>query len=153
MAETFRVALSGDFLNAHGQPAFPDFDLGPLEREPNLEFVFLPRERGGDTIRAEDLEGFDALILLVPRITDESFPGDGRLAVIARFGVGFDTVDVDTCTANGYRVAAAVTWTITFVATGPVPGGGPLPSRTTSTDVAYPVNEVRSFLGDGDGPS
>jgi phosphoglycerate dehydrogenase-like enzyme len=101
MAETFRVALSGDFLNAHGQPAFPDFDLGPLEREPNLEFVFLPRDRGGDTIRAEDLEGFDALILLVPRITDESFPGDGRLAVIARFGVGFDTVDVDACTANG----------------------------------------------------
>src|SRR3712207_4192562 len=95
---TFRVALSGDFVNAHGQPAFPDFDLGPLEREPNLEFAFLPR---GETVQAEDLEGFDALILLVPRITRESFPDDGQLAVVARFGVGFDTVDVDACTDNG----------------------------------------------------
>lgn len=60
---------------------------------------------------------------------------------------------LDSCTASGYRVAADVAWTISFVATGPIPGGGPLPSRTTSTDLAYPVNEVRSFLGKGDGPS
>ncbi|HEX3210678.1 MAG TPA: NAD(P)-dependent oxidoreductase, partial [Geminicoccaceae bacterium] len=42
--------------------------------------------------------GFDALILLIPRIEPASFPADGRLAIIARFGVGFDTVDVQACT-------------------------------------------------------
>ena len=49
-------------------------------------------------IAAADLDGFDALILLIPRIEPESFPEDGRLAIIARFGVGYDTVNVDACT-------------------------------------------------------
>ncbi len=42
-------------------------------------------------ITAKDLADFDALILLVPRIEPESFPKDGRLAIIARFGVGYDS--------------------------------------------------------------
>ena len=52
-------------------------------------------------IQAADLEGFDALILLIPRIEPESFPRDGRLAIIARFGVGYDTVNVQACTDHG----------------------------------------------------
>jgi phosphoglycerate dehydrogenase-like enzyme len=52
-------------------------------------------------IQAADLEGFDALILLIPRIEPESFPKDGRLAIIARFGVGYDTVNVQACTDHG----------------------------------------------------
>ena len=52
-------------------------------------------------IQAADLEGFDALILLIPRIEPESFPSDGRLAIIARFGVGYDTVNVKACTDHG----------------------------------------------------
>ena len=46
-------------------------------------------------IRAEQLEDFDALILLAHRFARESVPKSGRLAVVARFGVGYDTVDVD----------------------------------------------------------
>ena len=63
---------------------------------------------------------------------------------------------LDSCSDVGYRVEANVTWTISFVATGPVPGAGALPSRTTTATVAYPVNEVRAFLSsdrDGGGPS
>jgi phosphoglycerate dehydrogenase-like enzyme len=94
----FRVAVSGDFTKADGTPAFPDFDMSPLDQNPNIEWAYIP----GDTpIAARSLEGFDALILLIPRITPESFPKDGRLALIARFGVGYDTVDVPACTANG----------------------------------------------------
>lgn len=53
---------------------------------------------------------------------------------------------LDSCTDAGYLVAADVTWAITFVATGPAPAAGTLPSRITSTSVAYPVSEVRAFL-------
>jgi hypothetical protein len=63
---------------------------------------------------------------------------------------------LDSCSDVGYRVEADVTWTISFVATGPVPGAGALPSRTTTATAAYPVNEVRAFLSsdrDGGGPS
>ena len=94
---TFRVALSGDFKKPDGSPAFPDFDLSPLEQNPSLEHEFL---QTNGVLQASDLDGFDALILLMPRIEPESFPSDGRLSIIARFGVGYDTVDVQACTDN-----------------------------------------------------
>jgi phosphoglycerate dehydrogenase-like enzyme len=94
----FRVALSGDFKKPDGSPAFPDFDLAPLEQNPAVEYQFI---KANGVIQASDLEGFDALILLIPRIEPESFPRDGRLAIIARFGVGYDTVNVQACTDNG----------------------------------------------------
>jgi phosphoglycerate dehydrogenase-like enzyme len=93
----FRVAVSGDFTRPDGSPAFPDFDMAPLDRDPNIEWAYIPAD---NPIPARHLEGFDALILLIPRITPESFPADGRLALIARFGVGYDTVDVPACTAS-----------------------------------------------------
>jgi D-3-phosphoglycerate dehydrogenase len=91
----FRVAISGDFKKADGSPAFPDFDLSPLAQNPAVEHEFI---KANGVIQAADLEGFDALILLIPRIEPESFPRDGRLAIIARFGVGYDTVNVQACT-------------------------------------------------------
>ena len=93
----FRVALSGDFKKPDGSPAFPDFDLSPLEQNPAVKHRFL---RTNGVIQASDLEGYDALILLIPRIEPESFPKDGSLAIIARFGVGYDTVNVEACTDN-----------------------------------------------------
>ncbi len=91
----FRVALSGDFKKPDGSAAFPDFDLGPLDQNPAVEYAYI---QTNGVITASDLEGYDALILLIPRIEPESFPSDGRLAVIARFGVGYDTVNVQACT-------------------------------------------------------
>ncbi|MEO8320502.1 MAG: NAD(P)-dependent oxidoreductase, partial [Bradyrhizobium sp.] len=49
----------------------------------------------------EQLEDFDALILLACRFDATSVPKNGRLGVVARFGVGYDTVDVDACTKAG----------------------------------------------------
>ena len=91
----FRVAISGDFKKPDGTPAFPDFDLSSLAQNPSVEHRYIG---GNGTVQAADLEGFDALILLIPRIEPESFPSDGRLAIIARFGVGYDTVNVKACT-------------------------------------------------------
>ena len=98
MAEAFRVALSGDFKKPDGSPTYPDFDLAPLMNMPGVEVEFLEPQ---NPIRADQLAGFDALILLAHRFTRDSVPTDGRLAVIARFGVGYDTVDVEACTKAG----------------------------------------------------
>ena len=95
MADKFRVALSGDFRKADGSPTYPDFDLAPLNSAPGVEMVFLD---SASPLRGEQLEDFDALILLAHRFAKESVPKSGRLAVIARFGVGYDTVDVEACT-------------------------------------------------------
>jgi phosphoglycerate dehydrogenase-like enzyme len=118
--DEFRVAVSGDFRKPDGSPAFPDFDMRPLDAEPGLSWQWVS---GEGTIQASDLESFDALILLIPRIEQESFPKDGRLALIARFGVGYDTVNVQACsdhacalvtTPDGVRRPVAVS-IITFM--------------------------------------
>ncbi len=96
----FRIALSGDFLKPDGNPAFPEFDLGPLERT-EIEYFYLPP---GDEVAAADLERADALILLAPNFTRASVPESGRLSVVARFGVGYDTVDVDACSEHAIAV-------------------------------------------------
>ncbi|MFL5258581.1 MAG: NAD(P)-dependent oxidoreductase, partial [Hyphomicrobiales bacterium] len=98
MAGTFRVALSGDFKKADGSPTYPDFDLTPLKNAPGVEMDFL---ESANPIRGEQLEDFDALILLAHRFSKESVPKSGRLAAVARFGVGYDTVDVEACTNAG----------------------------------------------------
>src|SRR5688500_3705747 len=100
MAEPFRVALSGDFRKEDGSPTYPDFDLAPLKNAPGVEMAFLEPE---NPLSAEQLEEFDALILLAHRFARESVPKSGRLAVVARFGVGYDTVDVPACTDAGIR--------------------------------------------------
>lgn len=94
---TFRIALSGDFRKPDGSPTFPDFDLTPLREAENVEMAFL---ENANPLRPEQLENFDALILLGHRFDATSMPRGGRLAVVARFGVGYDTVDVPACTAN-----------------------------------------------------
>ena len=95
MADPFRVALSSDFIEPDGSPTFPHFDLEPLRSTPGCEMAFLEE---ANPIRGEQLEDFDALILLTHRFGRESVPKSDRLAVVARFGVGYDTVDVGACT-------------------------------------------------------
>ena len=98
MADRFRVALSGDFRKADGSPTYPDFDVEPLRAAAGVEMAFIDPL---NPIESRQLEDFDALILLAHRFAPASVPKSGRLGVIARFGVGYDTVDVDACTKGG----------------------------------------------------
>jgi len=99
----FRVALSGDFVKADGTPTFPMFDLSPLRSEPNMEVDYVAPVDG--VMPAAGLAGYDALILLTPKFNKSSVPADGRLAIVARFGVGYDSVDVEACNAAGIALA------------------------------------------------
>ncbi len=100
--DKLRVALSSDFVRPDGTPAFPSFDLAPLDADPRIEWSYVPVIDG--RIAAEDMAGFDALILLAGRFDAESIPEDDRLAVVARFGVGYDNVDVAACSASDIAV-------------------------------------------------
>jgi len=75
------------------------FDLAPLREEPDLEFAYVDPVEG--VMRAADLDGFDALILLTPRFDERSIPDGGRMRLVARFGVGYDNVAVEACTEAG----------------------------------------------------
>ena len=96
---TFRIALSGDFRKADGTLTYPSFDLTPIEENPNAELAWVDPVDG--VIPAAGLADCDALILLTPQFAPASVPTGGRLSVVARFGVGYDNVDIPTCNANG----------------------------------------------------
>ena len=98
----FRVALSADFRKPDGSPSFPEFDLTPLQERSDLDFFYLEPEA---EISAAQLADVDALILLAPRVGARSLTPKGRLAIVARFGVGYDNVDLAACSANDVAVA------------------------------------------------
>lgn len=102
--ERFRVALSGDFKKPDGTPTFPDFDLAPLRKAPGVETVFLDP---ANPIAAAQVADIDALVLLMPRFARASVHPNGRLGLVARFGVGYDNVDVEACSEAG--IALVVT--------------------------------------------
>jgi hypothetical protein len=59
---------------------------------------------------------------------------------------------LSSCGPDGYQVASEVSWQISYQASGPISDSGTLLTRTTDTQVAYPVTEVRGFLLGGATP-
>ena len=99
MSNAFRVGLTYDFLKPDGTFAFGDIGLNLLDDAPGVEWEVI-RDNTRE-LRAEQVGDFDALLVLAPRVTAATVEGNQRLAIVARFGVGFDSVDVDACTRNG----------------------------------------------------
>jgi D-3-phosphoglycerate dehydrogenase len=95
----FHVGLTRDFLMANGSLAFGDIGLELLDRAPGVKWDFLAedtRELGASQVR-----DYDAVLVLAPRVSAATLAGAERLTVLARFGVGYDTVDVGACTEHG----------------------------------------------------
>lgn len=95
---SIRLGITRDFLNADGQLGFGDIGLDVLGKDSRIQSEFLPDF--GSELPASVADDFDALLVLAPRVTAATLDGGRRLAVVARFGVGFDNVDVDACTRN-----------------------------------------------------
>lgn len=93
----FEVRHTADFQQ-DGQLVYQDVGLDILE-ETGLNHGFV--DTFTPEVRSDQLAGIDALVCLSPRVTSASLEGVDRLALIARFGVGFDSVDVDACTDAG----------------------------------------------------
>lgn len=64
---------------------------------------------------------------------------------------GHDPYVLASCGQNGYQLEAAVVWRISYQAAGPIAASGTLPTRTTTSDVMYPVGEARAFLAPAGG--
>ena len=103
MAATFRVGLTRDILDSRGEPAFGPAALQILDAAEHLEWEYLPeltRE-----ITADHAARYDALYVNIPRVPGTAVSReDRRLRVVARHGVGFDSVDVEAMTRAGIVV-------------------------------------------------
>lgn len=98
-SEPFRVGITRDFIRPNGELGFGGAGVRLLEQTPGIEVTFLPEH--GRELRPEDIAGFDALGVLGPRVTPATLAGNDRLALVARFGVGYDNVDIPACTECG----------------------------------------------------
>ena len=103
MTANFRVGLTRDILDARGEPAFGRAALGILDREPDIEWEYLPQIL--PEIGADQAARYDALYVNIARVPAGAVARpDCRLRVVARHGVGYDTVDVAAMTQAGVIV-------------------------------------------------
>ena len=94
MMHDFRVGVSAGFTTeAKGrlEPALEAI-FGPY---PFIRHEFVPQTR---VIEPGHIRDLDAIITLRPRFEASSFAETNRLAVVARWGVGYDMIDVGACT-------------------------------------------------------
>jgi phosphoglycerate dehydrogenase-like enzyme len=99
MSQPFRVGLTADFLKPDGTIGFGNIGLERLDQAPGVQWEFLAENT--PELRPDQVRDYDAILVLAPRISAATLAGAERLTVLARFGVGYDTVDVPACTANG----------------------------------------------------
>lgn len=92
----FRIGITPDFyVDAAGK--FEAALSGQLDPVPGVEYEPMP-PLPDNIATAEALDQFDGLFALATWITPDSLKGVERLAVVARWGVGYDRIDVPALT-------------------------------------------------------
>lgn len=98
----FRVGVARQLMPPGGTLGLAELGLEGLATTPGIEWAVLPE---APTIAdPELLDGFDAIVLEQMHIRASSLEGIDRLVLVARYGVGFDSVDIDACTERGVLV-------------------------------------------------
>jgi D-3-phosphoglycerate dehydrogenase len=102
---TLRVGITPDVLGPSGEPVYGRAPLALLDH-PAIAWEYVATAE--PVFSPDTAARYDALCVMLGRVTRDTFArGDHRLRLIARFGVGYDTIDVPACTANGVMVTLA----------------------------------------------
>ena len=124
---TFKIASTRDLMTAKGDACFPSRAFDVLKAEPKIEWAWLPEDVA--EITPDIMAQYDGLHVNLPSVTAASVARDDcRCRIIARNGVGYDTVDLDAMTARGIvvtntpiavrRPVAVATMTLLFALAG-----------------------------------
>lgn len=100
----FKVGITRDFMKPDGSSDLDNI-VKPLFQDAGLEWEYIP-ENTSELI-GEQIKEYDALLVLGAAITSHTFVDANKLSIIARFGVGYDKVDVEACTENGVLLTIA----------------------------------------------
>ncbi len=105
MAGKFRVGISQEVVTADGGTIFGEEAMKILD-DPAIQWEIL-----ADRVSAltqQHAASYDAFCLMTAKVTRDTLSGaDRRLKLIARFGVGYDSVDVAAC--NEFGVMLTIT--------------------------------------------
>jgi len=99
---TFRISITADFYDEYGDPKYSDFGLSVFDGHDSIDVTAFSQHNV--EIGAEQLADAHAVLVLTPKVTAESLRLASNLLVVSRFGVGFDSVDVASCTQNDVLV-------------------------------------------------
>ena len=100
-----RVGITPDVFDPNGRTIYDPAALSLLD-SPRIEWEYL--KAAEKVFSPETAARYDVLCVMLGRVAAETFArGDHRLRLIARFGVGYDTIDVAACTSNGVMIAIA----------------------------------------------
>ncbi len=105
MGQRFKVALTGDFFGPDGRPRYRDLGLGVFDGQPHVEWRAFTEHR--PAVAPEQVGDAQAVLVLTPAVTAASVARADDLLAVARFGVGYDAVDVPACTAADVAVVIA----------------------------------------------
>ena len=123
----FKVGISGDLLNSKDEPCFGMEPLNLLKNRENIELSWM--DKSIIELDTEMTSKFDAILLNLPKANANCVSNPNcKLKIISRFGVGFDSVDIEamkkkniivTNTPNAVRRPVAVAaLTMIFAAAG-----------------------------------
>jgi D-3-phosphoglycerate dehydrogenase len=99
----FKVGSTRDLMTAAGEPCFPAAAFDVLKDNPELTWEWLPGNV--EEITPELMAHYDGLHVNLPLVKAGCVGRpDQRCKIIARNGVGYDTVDVEAMTAAGVVV-------------------------------------------------
>lgn len=102
----FLVMLTADFYDNTGAGKYRDIGLSVLAEQPHVEQRVFKEHR--QQIGPDQVGDAQGVIVLTPAVTAESVSKADNLLVMARFGVGYDAVDVKACTGADVLVTITV---------------------------------------------
>jgi phosphoglycerate dehydrogenase-like enzyme len=106
MQRNFHLALTADFRDETEKLKFPDIGLSALDGNPQITHGYIKEHR--KEIGADQIADAQGVMVLTPSVTAASLATAEKLLIIARFGVGYDAVDVKACTAADVLVTITV---------------------------------------------
>ena len=96
-SDKFIITWTGDFNDRQGVCRYRDIGLSMLAKHPRIEQRAFAEHR--QQIGPDQIGDAQGVIVLTPAVTAQSVSKADQLLVMARFGVGYDAVDVKACTA------------------------------------------------------
>ncbi|MGE0766210.1 MAG: 2-hydroxyacid dehydrogenase [Hyphomicrobiaceae bacterium] len=103
MGSAFIVGVTRDLMRPDGAPCFDERAFDELSSIPDVSWEWIAEDVA--EITPDIAARYDGLLVAVPQVTAATLARqDCRVKVVARNGVGFDTVDLAAATAKGVVV-------------------------------------------------
>ena len=99
------MGITADVRQSDGEPIFGTEVLKLLD-QPDISWEYMAQP--SIDLTPEQAGSYDAICAMVTRVTPHSLSGaNRRLKLIARFGVGYDSIDLPACTSAGVMLTIA----------------------------------------------